>query len=646
MNNGLNATYSRDYARELFSGESLIDDDVPVQEALINHPPVAGDTKGAAESGEELLIFGDPNNPGPEQEGWEAPADSESTLLEDSAGYESRLPYNDQLQDFSEDPYQRDTVNSFPGDHSYHNVNLEGSVQGGFVPHTLPEETFVADQSPETLYVNPNNKEEPLEGDQTLPVSGVPQTHESLSQPPFFEETGVVPDHDESLPTQDETHTPEHDEIEASFRELPAETGYKSPQLLEGEADGKFLLGEPAHFTPGEEETSHLSAIDGETFVEDEANEPPGSFHEQQGNPPHEPSQPNFEPLYPPHQPFSGEFSQLVNSPSLPDSEQTPSSQPSRQEANQDHSGNHEALETVVNNEAHDGKPQENLKTIEPVVPIIDYLDAPVTPTTTTTAPTISRASRPRGSTRFSYTRRPFTRRPLSSRPTTTTRRTGSPPSPRADPPVASSFHSRLQKWRSSRIPQYESLRTRAVKENLDTEEGDQEATGREENISELPTRPGILPYQQFPSPQQYADSTPTLKTSRIDEGFPQEFFKEQVEPLTGEDSEPAPSELFPVHIRAPPTIQQARWRRPETRMYRRDFLRDVQEMQRTHDVRRTAHHDDTSAPRQVGDDNTDTLDSSKAEAPLLQHDLEKLDHSPPDYGSSDYQPHPTNYPS
>lgn len=114
-------------------------------------------------------------------------------------------------------------------------------------------------------------------------------------------------------------------------------------------------------------------------------------------------------------------------------------------------------------------------------------------------------------------------------------------------------------------------------------------------------------------------------------ENYPQEFLREGTEIQTG-DAVPAPSEFFPVHIRAPPTINQAVQGRPLTRMYRRDFLRDP--LGHRHEIR-TAHHDNTSALQQAGED-TDPTKSPKAEE-SLEHDSEIPDYSSSDYGSSDY---------
>lgn len=712
VSNGINGSHTRDYARELFSGESDEGTFVAAQEALVSLPGTRSNTQEDPQGREEVQIDTEDSEPG--QEGAREPG---SIRVEDFEGYESRLPFDSQVQDFPHQPYQSDTtVQDFPenlalpesGQSSYpenpaqpefglsdypenpvqpefgqsdipeNPVQLEfgqsdypeNPVQpefeqseypenpnhANYSPHNFPEDTYqdthqpdlTSDGFPDSL----GQYGETLEDDRSHTAADQPQNYDVLSQPPYYDGFGQITDQSQPLSVQDEPQLLAEDEIQPSFRELPSEVDYNHPQLL---APGEYdTLPKEASQQPPQQALPDYATNTEEVAIEATGSEPTEAV---QDHLPQEHSLLDYEDESPfsPYQPFPADFPQPANNPTSPQADQTPPSPPPAYE-NQEHDGEEIVPESVLNEDIESGgESEQTLKSIDITLPAIDYDDTPdasPTPTTTTAAPTPGRGNRLRGSTRFAYSRRPFTRRPSP-----TTLRTGAPASARPSPqPTASSFLSRLQKWRTSRTPSYESLRTPAAKERIDIEEDGEEEPAGSLRVS---PRPRVPPFQRGSNGPRSYGSRPTLRTSRIDSipgSFSQEFLKEGVQPEgtavseeqtdssnqedRKEDAELAASVLAPVHITAP-TQRTSQWRSPP-RMYQRDFMRDNLELQRTrYNTRRTLR---------TGDETNDYVgeerDERVAEAPQFSYAPEIPDYSSSDYASPDYHMHASNYPS
>ncbi|XP_063844084.1 uncharacterized protein LOC135090873 isoform X3 [Scylla paramamosain] len=670
VSNGINGSHTRDYARELFPGESDEGTFAAAQEALVSLPNTGNNTQGGPQDREELETDNGDSEPG--QEGAREPG---NIRVEDFEGYESRLPFDSQVQDFPQQPYQSDTtVQDFPENPAQPEFGLsdypenpsqpefgqsdypENINQADYSSHTFPEDTNQDTHQPDLILDNfPDSfdqYDETLEEEHTHAASDQSQNYDVLSQPPYYDSFGQITDHNQPPPVQDESQSLTEDEIQPSFRELPSEIDYNHPQLLTPE-ESDTSPKEVSQQAPQEASPDYTTNTK-EITVEATGSEPTETL---QDHLPQEHSLLDYEdesPYSPYQPPLPADFPQPANSPTSLQGDQTPPSPPPAYE-NQEH--NEESVpESVLNEDLENGgESEQTLKSIDIALPVIDYDDTPdtaPTPTTTTAAPTPSRGNRLRGSTRFAYSRRPFTHRPSP-----TTLRTGAPASARPSPqPTASSFLSRLQKWRTSRIPSYESLRTPAAKERMDTDE-----VGEEEPVGgvRVSPRPRGPPFRRGPNGPRSYGTRPTLRTSRIDSvpgSFPQEFLKEGIKPEgtfaseeqaegsnqedEKEDGELAASVLAPVHITAP-TQRTSQWH-PPPRMYRRNFMRDNLELQRTrYNTRRTLRTGD-----EINDYVGEERDERVAEAPQFSYASEIPDYSSSDYASPDYQMHASHYPS
>ncbi|MPC12017.1 Low-density lipoprotein receptor-related protein 1B [Portunus trituberculatus] len=746
VSNGINGSHTRDYARELFSGESDEGTFVAAQEALVS---LLDSGRNTQEDPQDREAF--QTDTGDSEPGQEGASELESIRVKDFEGYESGLPFDSQVQEFPQQPYHSDTaVHDFPqnppaqpeftrpdypenpvqpdylenpvqpdfpvnsavpefGQADYpespaqpdYPVNSaqpefgqadypenpaqpdylvnsaqpefgkpdypenpaqpefglsdypENPNQAGYSSHAFPEDTYQDNHQPDlasdSFPDSPDQFDETQEDEHTHTVPDQSQNYDVLSQPPYYDNFGQVSDHSQPPPVQDKPQSIAEDETRPSFRELPSEIRYNHPQLLApGESD---TIPEEA---PQEALSDYTNTE--EVVIEAMGSEPIETLrdHTPQEHPLLEYED---ETSYSPYQPLPADFPQAANSPTSPQDDQTPPPPPPPPaHQNQEHSEEESVPESVLDEDLENGRESEQiLKSIDIALPVIDYDDIPDTPstptTTTTAAPTPNRGNRLRGSTRFGYSRRPFTRRPSS-----TTLRTSPPTSARPGPqPTASSFLSRLQKWRTSRIPSYESLRTPAAKERMDTEED-----GEEESVGgvRVSPRPRVPPFRRGSNgPRPYA-ARPTLRTSRIDSipgSFSQEFLKEGVQPESTfasleqaegnnqedeEDSELAASVLAAVHITAP-TQRTTQWH-PPPRMYRQDFRRDNLELQRTrYNTRRTLRTGD-----EISDYVGEERDERVAEAPQFSYASEIPDYSSSDYASPDYQMHASNYPS
>ena len=692
VSNGItDESNSREGARKLFPEEEGGGGDdgtvIPAQEALVSidtendnqyntqdkenvnsYSDTENDNEYESQDEEKLNSY--TANPEPTQD---EGSESDTTHLENFNGYESRLPFDTQLQDLPQNPYHTDTtlhtLPELPSHHEFSHPSFPDTPNhDDYTQHTFPQDTQQPLQTYNDYPQDPSQYDDTLESKQTNTAQDEPQNYD-LNSPPYYETFGQITDDSQSPLSQDEPHPLVDDGLKASFREIPSDTDYSHPQLLAPEEDVKNFPGETSHQEL--QETAHDYSTENEEFVvDDTGSEGTDSFPVQQDHLPHPSSLPQEhyeeESLYSPYQTFAEDFPHPDNTPNAPQGDLTPSSPPQQQETNLENNEGERLSETALSDnletevESEEIKSveesQETLKTIDFEVPIIDYEETPDTPTatTTTTIPsTPSRANRQRGSTRFAYSRRPATRRPLSP-----TLRTPPPTSIRPGSQPASSFLSRLQKWRDSRNPSYESLRTDTATDRLDTEE--EPVVGVQRDRVRVPPRQRVPPFRRVTQAQQSFGPRPTLRTSRVDSipvNYPQEFLKDVVKPKTkfeaeelvdegneGEveevGSEQSASAHSQVRIRAPP-LRTPQWHAPP-RMYRRDFQRDNLELQRTrHHARRTTQiQDDT-----VSEHDTEETDEYKAETPQFSYASEIPDYRSTDY-ASDYPMHASNYPS